>query len=81
IKGEPTPYDGEKGDQFQRMLTLECRNWEPVEFEFAGNWQATNEDGSTKYEDIEFDEEWMDVDDNGTPSSISNLAYEFKVTK
>ncbi|KAJ1917268.1 hypothetical protein H4219_003298 [Mycoemilia scoparia] len=72
-----------KNDGYQLMVTLDCQNWEPVDFDPQGEWVGKSEDESTKFEDIELGEdEWMDVDNNDVPATVGNLSYRFlKITK
>ncbi|KAI5286578.1 hypothetical protein KEM54_006670, partial [Ascosphaera aggregata] len=48
----------------QKVIDLDCRGLEPIEFIADGEWYATGVESSTSFANIELEEgEWFDYDD------------------
>ncbi|EEB06224.1 DUF866 domain-containing protein [Schizosaccharomyces japonicus yFS275] len=74
IESPFSPYTGEKHPQ--KLLTLECRGCEPVEFVPQGVWTARGVDSNTSFAEIELDEDWYDYDEKaGEEVSIVEMEW------
>ncbi|KAI3382114.1 hypothetical protein SNEBB_009666 [Seison nebaliae] len=68
-------------DEFQTIVHLECRGLEPVDFEPADGWSATNE--RSTFNDIDFSErDWCEYDEKLNDSVyISFQSHQFQKVK
>ncbi|CAJ0836936.1 5108_t:CDS:10 [Entrophospora sp. SA101] len=80
---DPIPtqlYTIENNGKFVKMLAVDCRGLELVDFEPRMGFKATGVDSKTLFEDIDLTEGiWADYDEKaGVPVGISEIETEFK---
>lgn len=63
IMSGPTPYAQHDPPKQQKILTIDCRGLEFLEFKPDGGWKAKGTDSGTPFEDIDLSEDWYDYDD------------------
>ncbi|EPS57797.1 hypothetical protein M569_17021, partial [Genlisea aurea] len=79
-KGQPLTQEHAETGKFAPLMLFDCRGFEPLDFLFAGGWEAESIDG-TKFVDIDLSGgDYFDYDENGQcPVMISNPRARFTV--
>jgi len=67
-------------DTWTRVVELECRGLEPVDFSPRGEFHAKSTQSTTTFDSIELeDDEWMDYDEKGAvPVVVKDIECQFK---
>ncbi|KAJ2001357.1 hypothetical protein GGI04_003772 [Coemansia thaxteri] len=80
IEAGPFAYTVESNGQLARVLTMDCRGLEPVEFDPCGRWEAVGTESNTPFA-FELEEGmWSDYDEKkDTPVMISEIGHKFVV--
>ncbi|KAJ1890100.1 hypothetical protein LPJ66_007672 [Kickxella alabastrina] len=74
----PFPYTEEDNGSMKRVLIIECRNLEPVEFEPRDGWVAKGLESTTVFDIDLTEKEWYDYDENAaTDVSITEMSFDF----
>ncbi|XP_054764182.2 CXXC motif containing zinc binding protein-like [Lytechinus pictus] len=61
------PYLIDKNNQFQTVVAFDCRGMEPVEYSFRAGFKADAAESSSKFTDIDLqEEEWADYDEKAS---------------
>ncbi|KAJ1735706.1 hypothetical protein H4S06_004157 [Coemansia sp. BCRC 34490] len=78
IVGNPEPYKEENSGSFAKVLVIECRGLEPVEFEPRDGWAAKSTESNDVF-DIDLTEgEWYDYDENASVEvSVTEIESRF----
>ncbi|KAF8140337.1 DUF866-domain-containing protein [Boletus edulis] len=73
------PYTATHSGNFSRILVVECRGLEFIEFDPRGQWTCKGTDSNTTFFDVEFQEgEWFDYDEKGRlPVQVTSLEGRF----
>ena len=72
--------DDEEVAGWQTICAFECRGCEVFEFLFSDGWNVKSTSG-TEFDDVDLNDDWYDVDDNGEPVSITELEWQFVKVK
>ena len=78
IKSEPKPYEHSEVPKPKKILELECRGCEFVEFKPEGNWEAKGLESGTPFKEIDLNEgDWFDYDEKAVAEvSIKDMKWE-----
>ncbi|OZJ06913.1 hypothetical protein BZG36_00082 [Bifiguratus adelaidae] len=73
------PYTAEDSGQFAKMIVIECRGLEPVDFKPEGAWAARGAETNTQFQDIDLTEDdWADYDEKAElPVGITEIESRF----
>ncbi|ORY01020.1 DUF866-domain-containing protein [Basidiobolus meristosporus CBS 931.73] len=75
------PYTIDDSGSFARLVTLDCRGLEPVEFEPRDGWVCKGAESNTPFQEIDLtDQEWADYDDKAN-DEVSIMEIEAKFEK
>ncbi|KAG9295862.1 hypothetical protein G9A89_006601 [Geosiphon pyriformis] len=80
---DPTPtkpYTNDDSGQFAKIVTIECRGLEFIDFEPRSDFKAKGIDSGTLFNDVDLtDGYWADYDEKaGLPVGISQIKSEFR---
>ncbi|KAJ1732130.1 hypothetical protein LPJ61_002194 [Coemansia biformis] len=79
IVGKPVEYTDADSGKFVRILSLECRGLEPVEFEPRDGWTARGADSKTRFAIDLTEGEWYDYDEEaGLEVSVTEIEHRFE---
>lgn len=74
IEGPFSPYNDSQ--ETKKVLVLECRGCELVEFIPQGEWTANGAESNTLFDEIVLEDDWYDYDENASSEvSITNLEW------
>ncbi|THZ23099.1 DUF866-domain-containing protein [Aureobasidium pullulans] len=80
IKEAPKAYAQNDTPKSQKIIEIDCRGLEFVEFKPDGEWKATGIDSNTKFDAIDLTEgDWYDYDEKASEEvSIQGQKWEIK---
>ncbi|THY48608.1 DUF866-domain-containing protein [Aureobasidium pullulans] len=80
IKEAPKAYAQNDTPKSQKIIEIDCRGLEFVEFKPDGEWKATGVDSNTKFDAIDLTEgDWYDYDEKASEEvSIQGQKWEIK---
>ncbi len=73
-------YDGEQTSQFQPLVIVEGRGWEPSKWIPTGGFSCRGIESNTRFDDIDLSEDWCDYDEAAS-ESVEIMNVEHKVSK
>ncbi|KAI9461831.1 DUF866-domain-containing protein, partial [Boletus coccyginus] len=73
------PYTAAHSGTFSRILVVECRGLEFIEFDPRGQWTCRGTDSNTSFDEIDLQEgEWYDYDEKAAlPVQITSVESRF----
>ncbi|KAJ2723793.1 hypothetical protein GGI07_002412 [Coemansia sp. Benny D115] len=76
IVSGPQPYTQDDSMQEKKILVLECRGIEPVQFEPRDGWVAKGAESSTRFEVDLSENEWYEYDEEAAVDvSITEMSF------
>ncbi|KAJ5479533.1 hypothetical protein N7530_005042 [Penicillium desertorum] len=77
ITSGPNPYEAQEKQSAQKIIEMDCRGLEFIEFKPDGEWEAKAIDSTTTFSGIDLSEgEWYDYDEKkGEEVSIKEITW------
>ncbi|KAI9724186.1 MAG: hypothetical protein M1828_003931 [Chrysothrix sp. TS-e1954] len=80
IKTTPAPYTYSSPPKRQKIIDIDCRGLEFVDYKADGDWQAKGIDSGTKFTGMDIsDGEWYDYDEKASDEvSVKDVKWEIR---
>ncbi|KAI9841766.1 MAG: hypothetical protein M1838_003427 [Thelocarpon superellum] len=78
IKEAPAPYQHASPPTRQKVIELDCRGLEFLEFKADGEWLASGLETNTAFAAIDLQEDYYDYDDKSGEVSVKDVVWEIR---